>query len=177
MRVRFLSVSYRFGGLSSNIERRYQELREAMVSTAHGFAYLHASSEWRPPMDVHETDAAFLVKLEVAGVQEDDIELSLYPNALVVHGIRRDDAEHSEVDCFHDAQVRYGLFHADVALPAPIQQEDVTASYRDGFLRIRLPKATPGAPGSSGERSRPSSEGADSATRWQAHAGAMASKL
>lgn len=174
MRVRFLSVTYRFGGSSSGVERRYQELREAMVSAAQGMAYLHAASEWRPPMDVHETDAAILVKLEVAGVEENDIELSLYPNALVVHGIRRDDAEHSEVDCFHAAQVRYGLFHADVALPAPIQQEDVTASYRDGFLRIRLPKATPGAPSTSGDRSRPSSEGSDSNARWQAHAGAIA---
>ena len=175
MRVRFLSVSYRFGNSSMGLERRYQELREAMVSAAQGFAYLHGASDWRPPMDVHETDDAIVVKLEVAGVQEDDIELSLYPNALVVHGIRRDDAEHSEVDCFHAAQVRYGLFHADVALPAPIQQEDVTATYRDGFLRIRLPKATPGAPGSSGERSRPSSEGADTNVRWQAHAGVASS--
>ncbi|HEU5343483.1 MAG TPA: Hsp20/alpha crystallin family protein [Ktedonobacterales bacterium] len=175
MRVRFLSVSYRFGSSSMGLDRRYQELREAMVSAAQGFAYLHGASDWRPPMDVHETDDAIVVKLEVAGVQEDDIELSLYPNALVVHGIRRDDAEHSEVDCFHAAQVRYGLFHADVALPAPIQQEDVTATYRDGFLRIRLPKATPGAPGNSGERSRPSSEGADSSVRWQAHAGVASS--
>ncbi len=173
MRVRFLSISYRFGSSSAGLERHYQELREAMVSAAQGYSYLRAASTWRPPMDVHETAEAVLVKLEVAGVLEDDIEVALYPNALVVTGVRRDDADHDEAICFHAAQVRYGLFHVDVALPAPIQQDDVAATYRDGFLRIWLPKATPGAPrGGSGELTRAATEGADT-PRWQAHAGAV----
>lgn len=176
MHVRFLSVSYRFGSSSAGLERHYQELREAMLGAAQGFSYLHASSTWRPPMDVHETEAAVLVKLEVAGVQEDDIEIALYPNALVVNGIRRDDPDHDEATCFHSAQVRYGLFHVDVALPAPIQQDDVVASYRDGFLRIHLPKATPGAPRGSGELSRVTTDGADP-QRWQARAGVVSAKI
>ncbi|HZC06655.1 MAG TPA: Hsp20/alpha crystallin family protein, partial [Ktedonobacterales bacterium] len=161
MRVRFLSVSYRFGSSSTGLERHYQELREALVSAAQGYPYLRSSSAWRPPMDIHETGEALLVKLEIAGVQEDDLELALYPNALVVHGIRRDDADHTDVACFHAAQVRYGLFHVEVALPAPVQQDDVTATYRDGFLRIRLPKATPGAPRGSGELPRVTTDGSD----------------
>jgi HSP20 family protein len=176
MHVRFLSVSYRFGSSSAGLERHYQELREAMVSAAQGYSYLRSSATWRPPMDVHETDAAVLVKLEVAGVQEDDIEIALYPNALVVNGVRRDDADHDEATCFHAAQVRYGLFHVDVALPAPIHQDDVVASYRDGFLRIHLPKATPGAPRGSGELSRVTTDGADP-LRWQAHASAASVKV
>lgn len=172
MRVRFLSVSYRFGSSSAGMERYYQELREAMVSATQGYSYLRAASAWRPPMDVHETDDAILIKIEVAGLQDDDIEVALYPNALVVNGVRRDDADHDEAACFHAAQVRYGLFHVDVALPAPIHQDDVTANYRDGFLRIRLPKATPGAPLGSGEFSRPATDGSDT-PHWQARAGAV----
>jgi len=167
MRVRFLSVSYRFGSASAGLERHYQELREAMVSAAQGYAYLHASSVWRPPMDVHETGDAILIKVEVAGVQEEDIEVALYPNALVITGVRRDDEDHDEASCFHAAQVRYGLFHLDVALPAPIQQDEVAATYRDGFLRVTLPKATPGAPRGAGDLPRTASESADT-PHWQA---------
>jgi HSP20 family molecular chaperone IbpA len=170
MHVRFLSVAYRFGSSSAGLERHYQELREAMVSAAQGYSYLRATSAWRPPMDVRETGEAIFIKLEVAGVQEDDIEVALYPNALVINGMRRDEADHDEATCFHVAQVRYGLFHVDLALPAPIQQEDVSATYRDGFLRVRLPKATPGAPRGSGEPARGATESADT-PHWQARAG------
>ena len=169
MHVRFLTVSYRFGGASAGLERHYRELREAMVSAAQGYSYLRASSVWRPPMDVHETEDAVLVKIEVAGVQENDIELTLYPNALVVSGVRRDDDDHDEATCFHAAQVRYGLFHVDVALPAPVQQDEVAATYRDGFVRVKLPKATPGAPHTTGDLPRGASEGADT-PHWQAGA-------
>lgn len=167
MHVRFLSVSYRFGGSSAALERHYQEVREAMASAAQGYAYVRGSSAWRPPTDVHETGGAILIKVEVAGLQEDDIEVSLYPNALVISGVRRDDEDHDEATCFHAAQVRYGPFQVDVALPAPVQQEEVTATYRDGFLRIKLPKATPGAPRGSGDLPRATSESND-ALHWQA---------
>ena len=176
MRVRFLSVSYRFGSASAGLERHYQELREAMVSAAQGYSYLRAASSWRPPMDMHESEEAILIKIEVAGLQEDDIEVALYPNALVVNGVRRDDADHDEATCFHAAQVRYGLFHVEVALPAPIQQDEVSATYRDGFLRVRLPKATPGAPRSSGDLSRATTESADT-PRWQARGGVITAEL
>lgn len=177
MRVRFLSVSYRFGSASAGLERHYQELREAMVSAAQGYSYLRSASAWRPPMDVHETGAAILIKIEVAGLQEDDIEVALYPNALVVNGVRHDDTDHDEATCFHAAQVRYGLFHVDVALPAPIQQDDATATYRDGFLRIRLPKATPGAPHGSGELSRTAPESGGDNSHWQARMGAVTAEI
>ena len=172
MRVRFLSVSYRFGSDSAGLERHYQELREAMMSAAQSYMYMRSTSVWRPPMDVRESGEAILIKVELAGVEEDDIEVSLYPNALVISGERRDDADHDAATCFHAAQVRYGLFHVDVALPAPIQQEEVTATYRDGFLRIRLPKATPGAPRGSGERSNITADSADT-PHWQAHGNAV----
>jgi HSP20 family molecular chaperone IbpA len=171
-----LSVSYQFGGSTAGLERHYQELREAMVSAAQGYSYLRHASAWRPPMDVHETGDAILVKLEVAGVQEDEIEVALYPNALVITGERRDDADHDAATCFHAAQVRYGLFHVDLALPAPIQQADVVATYHDGFLRIRLPKATPGAPRGSGELTRAAAEGADT-PHWQAGAAPLGASL
>lgn len=172
MRVRTVSVSYHFGTRTSegaNVERRYQELRDAMMSATQGYAYLPSATAWRPPMDIHETADAILIKIEVAGVREDDLELALHPNALIVNGVRRDDADHDEELCFHAAQVRYGPFHVAVALPSAIRQEEASATYRDGFLRVHLPKVTHSAPRGAESLARGGgAESGGSGSRWQA---------
>lgn len=168
MRVRFMSVSYQFGGNSSSLERHFREMREAMNGAAQSYPYLRTHSAWRPPMDIHETAHAFLVKIEVAGAREESIEVALYPNALVVSGERVDDVEHDDEMCFHAAQVRYGPFRVDISLPTAIRQEDVTAGYDNGFLRVRLPKVTAEPPRGVRESPKVAGERQDG-SRWQAH--------
>ena len=169
MRLLILSVSYRFGSVTAGLEPHYQDLREAMMAHTQSFSYPRATL-WRPPMDVHETSEAILIKVEVSGLQEKDIEVSLYPNALVVNGVRRDDDDHDEATCFHAAQIWYGLFHVEVALSTAIRYDEVLANYREGFLRIRLPKVAPTGPDGPSEPTRAANESADS-LHWQASAG------
>jgi HSP20 family protein len=148
MRWRYLSLSYQFGGAATSLERHFRELREAMLhpSQQH-YTFLQPAAPWRPPMDIHETPDAIAVKIELAGVRDEDIEISLYDNALVVGGRREDDYDHDETICYHEAQVRYGPFRADVLLHVPIRQEAAEATYQNGFLRILLPKAEPAEQG------------------------------
>lgn len=144
MRMRFISVTYDFGGSSTSLERHYRELREAMLQPGQSYAYLKRASAWRPPTDIHETPDAFLVKMELAGMRDEDIDVALYPNALVITGQRADDNDHDETVCYHEAQVRYGSFRTDVLLPSAVRPEAAEATYDRGFLRIRLPKAVRG---------------------------------
>lgn len=146
MRWRYATYSYQFGGASTSLERHFRELREAMLQPGQHFNLLQPAAPWRPLMDIHETPDAIAVKIELAGMREEDIEISLYPNALVVTGRREDDFDHDETICYHEAQVRYGPFRADVLLGIPIQQETAEATYQNGFLRITLPKAASVAP-------------------------------
>ncbi len=148
MRLRFRSVSYSFGGASQSLERHYRELREELLRQGRHYGLIHTAGQWRPPVDTHETPEAILVKIELAGMREDDIEVTLYENALVVSGLREDDADHDEGICYHEAQVRYGPFRAEILLPAAVRADDAQASYVNGFLRVRLPKAVPSEPGS-----------------------------
>ncbi len=141
MRWRYIALSYQFGGASTSLERHFRELREAMLHPSQHFNPLQPAAPWRPLMDIHETPDAIAVKIELAGMREEDIEISLYPNALVVTGRREDDFDHDDTICYHEAQVRYGPFRADVLLGMPIQQEAAEATYQNGFLRILLPKA------------------------------------
>ena len=140
MRLRFRSISYTVGRTPASLERHYRELRETMLRAGQHYD-LQPAMPWRPPIDIHETPEAIQVKIELAGVPEDSLDITLYDNALVVSGHRENDIEPDEFVYYHEAQVRYGPFRADILLPAPVERDAVQAIYEHGFLRVRLPKA------------------------------------
>ncbi len=148
MRLRYRSVTYRYiQGSQQELERRYHQLWHELVRQSQQQAFLHRPSLWRPPADIHETPDAITVKIELAGMREDDIEVTLYHDALVVSGERRNDHEHDEYICYHEAQIRYGPFRVEIFIPTDeIERAHVEAHYDDGFLSVLLPKAAPSEP-------------------------------
>ncbi len=147
MRLRYRSVTYRYiQGSPQELERRYHQLWHELVRQSQQQALLHRPSQWRPPADIHETPDAITVKIELAGMREDDIDVTLYHDALVVSGERHDDHEHDENICYHEAQIRYGPFRVEIFIPTEIERSAVEAHYDDGFLSVLLPKATPSEP-------------------------------
>lgn len=147
MRLRLRSITYQFGGTSQSLERHFRELREELLRQGQHYGLLPPTGQWRPPADIHETPNDIRIKIELAGMSEDTIEVTLYDNALVVSGRRDDDSDHDETGCYYEAQVRYGPFRAEILLPAPVDREAADAVYENGFLRIRLPKLTRSMPG------------------------------
>jgi HSP20 family protein len=95
---------------------------------------------WRPPTDVYETDDCVVVKVEIAGMEEDDFSISLDAKRLIISGIRRDPAAKLG---YQQMEILYGHFETDVHLPRAIDADQIEATYRNGFLHIRLPKARP----------------------------------
>ncbi len=169
MRMQFRSVTYTFGGASSSLARHYRELRDELLRQGHHFGIVEPTGQWRPPADIHETPDAILVKMELAGMREDNIEITLYENALVVAGLREDDSDHDESICYHEAQVCYGPFRADILLPAAVRADAVEATYQNGFLRVKLLKTAPSEPGS-GSRDTSSEERASTSGVHQLNA-------
>lgn len=98
---------------------------------------------WRPETDVYETAAAIVIVVELAGVEEDEVEVFLYEDAVVVEG-RRSLPGCEEGGLYHAVGIRQGPFRVEVPLPAAIDPEGVQADYERGLLRIRLPKAKGG---------------------------------
>ena len=139
MRLRVHSVIYHSGAAPS-LDHHYRELRSAMFHLGQQYAYLQPGAIWRPAMDIHETADAVLVKIELAGMAEESIEILLYPNAVVVTGERADDGDSDEDTYYHEAQIRYGPFRADAYLSTPVQTELASAVYQNGMLRITLPR-------------------------------------
>ena len=93
---------------------------------------------WRPPTDVYETGDSAVVIVEIAGLSEENYEISLTGRLLVVSGERRDPAEKL---AYHQMEIRYGRFCTEVHLPWALEGAEHAASYGDGFLRIKLQKA------------------------------------
>ncbi len=101
--------------------------------------YLPAKRAWTPPADVYETEDAIHIKMELAGVQEKDLDVRLSGRYLVVHG-KRDDDSHVRKDQYHLMEIQYGDFQRVFALPERFEPEDVKATLQNGFLTIELKK-------------------------------------
>jgi len=95
---------------------------------------------WRPPTDVYETEEVIVIRVEIAGMREQDFSVALEDRTLTIRGVRSDPTERR---AFYQMEIPFGEFSTEVELPAPIVNEGVEAVYRDGFLLITLPKARP----------------------------------
>jgi HSP20 family protein len=93
---------------------------------------------WRPPTDVYETDDCLVVKVEVAGMEKEDFSIVLDVKRLIISGIRHDPAAKLG---YQQMEIFYGQFETDVHLPRAVDEERIEATYQDGFLLVRLPKA------------------------------------
>jgi HSP20 family protein len=102
-----------------------------------------ARTRWRPDADVYETPDAVVVIVELAGIDEDDVEVIVFEDALVVEGIRH--LRSDEASRYHAASIRQGPFRLEVALPVTVVSDAVkAATYERGMLRIQLRKAMGG---------------------------------
>jgi HSP20 family protein len=95
---------------------------------------------WRPPTDVFETKEDVLVRIEIAGMRESNFSIELNGHHLVVKGTRQDIMEKRS---YHQMEIHFGEFMIELDIAIPINPEQVEAIYQNGFLLIRLPKASP----------------------------------
>jgi HSP20 family protein len=94
---------------------------------------------WRPDADTYETATTVEILVDLAAVEEDDLEVQLFEDVLVVEGRRRLPSC-QEGAVYHAASIRQGPFRVELALPLPVYAEPVEARYDRGLLRITLPK-------------------------------------
>jgi len=143
MRLRYRTVLYQVED-GTSIQDQYHEFVSDIARQIQSVrAVSRRLPAWRPASDIHETPDAYIVKMELAGMAEEDIEVTLYANAVVVSGTRRDEDIIALETNFHEAEIRYGPFQATVRLANPIERETAEARYYNGFLRLVLPKKPP----------------------------------
>jgi len=94
---------------------------------------------WYPALDFSETDAEFVVKLDVPGVHKENLDVTLDNNILTVSGRREFTKEEKDGSSIWRERVE-GRFMRTVRLPAPVEEGRITASVDNGILVIHLPK-------------------------------------
>lgn len=98
-----------------------------------------AGRSWTPPVDMYATKDDLVLTLELPGVSEKDVNVSITGDLLTVKGERRYENQVKEHDLLHVERM-YGKFERLVQLPIAVQADRVKATYRDGVLEIKLPK-------------------------------------
>jgi HSP20 family protein len=93
---------------------------------------------WRPPTDLCELDREYVVRVEIAGMQDAELNIAIEGRELAIYGLRQPPAEHA---AYHQLEVRFGEFLSVVDLPGEIEVDAISADYKDGFLNVKLPKA------------------------------------
>ncbi len=95
---------------------------------------------WCPCVDVSETKDNVIIKTELPGISKDDVKVSVQDNILTLSGEKKQEKEEKDAN-YHRMERSYGSFSRSFTLPTSVQPDKVKAAYKDGILRITLPKS------------------------------------
>jgi HSP20 family protein len=96
--------------------------------------------DWAPSLDVSETKDNIVVKAEVPGMDTKDIDISLANDMLTIKGEKKQEKEESNEN-YHRIERTYGSFSRSIRLPRDVQSDKIKASYKNGVLKVTLPKS------------------------------------
>jgi HSP20 family protein len=103
-----------------------------------GYAVWQVNRPYKPPTDVVELPDRLIVMVEIAGMRANQIGVAMTDRELVISGVRERPAVNAVG--WHQMEVGYGEFRVELTLPYPVERQAVSATYRDGFLHVELPR-------------------------------------
>jgi HSP20 family protein len=102
-------------------------------------------AEWSPLVDITEDDKEYLIKAELPEVKKEDVKLSIHDNVLSISGERKYEKEEKGKK-YHRVERAYGSFMRSFTLPEDADAGKVGAEYKDGILKVHLPKSEKAKP-------------------------------
>lgn len=123
------------------IRRSYPALSESRRDILQSVNWQVRSSLWTPPTDVFETEENVVIRVEIAGMREEDFQVALNGEVLSISGIRPD---LNERRAYHQMEIWFGRFEIAVEIPVPVDVDSSSAEYKDGFLMVILHKRDQG---------------------------------
>jgi HSP20 family protein len=120
--------------MQKEMERLLDEVANRKPPSVH-----FAPKAWQPTIDVFETDSEVVVLIELAGVNENEIEVTVQHDILTIRGIRKD-IKQGIKRTYSQMEILWGPFERNVTLPANINVDEIKAFYEAGILEVVLPK-------------------------------------
>jgi HSP20 family protein len=94
---------------------------------------------WAPAVDILEDTNDLVLRAELPGMKPEDVDIRIENNTLTLMGERKFESKEDKVN-YHRRERSYGAFSRSFALPSSVQQDKVTAEFKDGILQVILPK-------------------------------------
>jgi HSP20 family protein len=126
----------------SDFDRMRREMDRLWDSFVDGTVERRAKEEsvWLPSVDVSETKNDLVIKAELPGMDPKDIDITLSDGHLMIKGQKKHEKEEKDED-YHFVERSYGSFVRAVHLPKEVKHDKINASYKNGVLKIVLPKS------------------------------------
>jgi HSP20 family protein len=93
-----------------------------------------------PAFDIAEADEHFIVKADLPGIDPKNLDISLTGNVLIISGEKKEKREEKN-ERYHTIERQFGSFSRSFMLPADVKEEGIEAVYKDGVLRVTIPKS------------------------------------
>ena len=132
-----------FSTLQERMNRMNRLFREPYGTEAPEEAL--TTTSFAPPVDIYEDEHDITLKMEVPGIDEEDIDVRMENNTLTVQGVRKIEKEEKEEN-FRRVERQYGSFTRSFTLPNTLDPEQVSANYEQGMLKIKLAKKAEAKP-------------------------------
>ena len=121
-----------FDELASNLDRSFSEMFNAMKPQ-----FKLADQAWSPAVDIYQTPKEMIIRVEIAGVEKEDLSVEITNRAIRIRGQRLELPRLAD-SVYRLAEIQYGRFERVLYLPEPIDTNAVSSSYLNGFLEIHV---------------------------------------
>ena len=123
----------------SSLQSDMNRFFDAMFQSPTGGGQAAQLRRWTPAMDLAETEDAFVLRADLPGVSQEDVNIELEDTVLTVSGERKSDHE-NKGEGFYRVERAFGAFSRSLTLPKGVDAEAIAAQFTDGVLEVRIPK-------------------------------------
>ncbi len=121
--------------------RRFSDEMDRMFTSMSGTSRDRSGmTVWSPRTEMFERDNQMVVRVELPGMEKNDVRVSVVGDVLVIEGERRQTQTQDQQRGFYRSEWSYGHFHRELPLPESVDPGQVHAKFKNGVLEIELPK-------------------------------------
>ena len=124
---------------------RWDPFRDMMNMQRLTSAVENSYGTWAPVVDIFEREDDLVIRAEVAGLEKDDVDISVENNTLMLRGERKRESEFEEKDAYH-LERSFGIFTRSFILPKTVDSTRISAFYKNGVLELTIPKVEQAKP-------------------------------
>jgi HSP20 family protein len=123
----------------TTLQDRINRVFDEAANRSNGYDDEVSKCDWRPIVDIYDSEKAIVINAELPGVTKDNITLDVKENILTLKGERKSGAE-AKKENYYRMERCFGNFERAFTLPSAVDPEKITANFKDGILKIEIPK-------------------------------------